>query len=1196
MKPEFWQRVEKLYDACLETPIQDRPRFLEQACEGNDELLREVQSLLANHEQKHGILDSSVIGHAAALFPTVSQNTTRTTAGFSTGAVLKERYLIEFELGRGGMGVVYRATDTRLDRNVALKFLPAELAHDTQALQRLQREARAASALNHPNICTIYDIDDYRGQPFIVMELLEGGTLKSRMAGKAVPTAELLEWAIQIAAALEAAHTKAIIHRDIKPANIFITNSGQVKLLDFGLAKVAMPRLPISEDSLTDSGMVVGTVTYMSPEQIRGETVDTRTDLFSFGIVLYEMATGELPYQGKTPMAFAAMLGHPPPSPPHVSTELPPGLLPIISKMLERDRAARYSTPETLRSDLLRLRVTADVKRMPAAVQRAKKSVLAVVIMIAILAAGVLIYRLRGPSRHMESVTQPSAVPAATVKIRRSIGVFGFQNLSRRPDTSWISTALAEMLTTDLAAGERLRAIPGESVARVKNDLSLVETDTFSRDTLERIRQSLGADLLLLGSYLAQEEKAGGKISIDLRVQDTLSGETIFAIRENGTQAELTELVSQVGARLREKLGVMALSPVEVAGARASVPNNPLAAKLYAEGLERLRLFDALGSRDSLEKAIVREPDYPLAHLALADAWILLGYDEKAKASAKKAFDLSANLFQEERLSVEGRYREVAQEWDLAIDLYRRLRTFYPDNLDYGLRLAQAQTSFGHGKEALTTVEELRRIPPPASNDIRIDLAEAQAAASLTDYKRQLTIASRAAEKAKGTRLQFAAARLVEGNAYKFLGDVANAKAAFEDTRQIYSAAGDQRGVSQSIYSLASVLHDQGDLVAETKLNTEALAIDRQIGNKRGMARELYLLGNALYDKGEYAEARKRYEEGLEISRETGDKAAEATALNNIANATYGLDIRTSVRLFQQSAAIYREIGNQSGYARALNNVGNAYEDLNDPKQARKNYEQALSIYNQIGEKVGIALTKINIGGILFNEGKPREAKPIFEEAVRLSREIDKKSWVAQVLFRQGDIALAEGNLSQSRALHEQALAIRSELGEKETTDESRLALAQLSIEEGDPTKAELPARQAIMNGFQTLPAKITLAQSLLGQNKNAEAQQIVKEAKVLSDKANDPRARLSLTATAARVNAAAGNFAEARRILSSGLADASRYGYVRSELELRLALGEVEIKSGQSTTGRTRLEALERDASEKGFVLLARKAAMRIK
>ena len=376
MEAERWRRIEELYHSALQIAGAERTEYLKRACRGDAQLCEEVESLLAYESSAEQFMETPAFELAAKQMARDESDEDQADP-VPIGRML-QRFRVLEKLGGGGMGVVYKAEDTRLHRTVALKFLPKRLARDPASLERFEREAHAASALNHPNICTVYDIGEFEGQPFIAMELLEGETLDRRVGGHSLALAELLIFGIQITEGLHAAHQKGIVHRDIKPANIFVTTAGQAKILDFGLAKLAPPGTVVGPDagrvqpddgpqeasreikqpetpdsSLSRTGVAMGTAGYMSPEQARGEILDARTDLFSLGLVLFEMATGKRAFRGDTgPELHAAILNQTPASARKLNPKVPAKLEQIIRKSLEKEREPRYQSAAELRSDL----------------------------------------------------------------------------------------------------------------------------------------------------------------------------------------------------------------------------------------------------------------------------------------------------------------------------------------------------------------------------------------------------------------------------------------------------------------------------------------------------------------------------------------------------------------------------------------------------------------------------------------------------------------------------------------------------------------------------------------------------------------------------------------------------------------------------------------------------------------------------
>ena len=543
-------------------------------------------------------------------------------------------YRIVEQIGAGGMGVVFLAHDEQLERDVAIKVLPSGTLGDEAARKRFRKEALSLAKLNHPNIATIHDFDSAGETDFLVTEYIAGESLDKKIAAGALPSKEVIHLGLQLAQGLAAAHAQGIIHRDLKPANLRLTADGRLKILDFGLAQFVHPEGDLAVTaSLTISQQITGTLPYMAPEQLRGEPSDRRTDIWAAGVVLHELATGRRPFpETHGPMLINAILNQEPELPHKINPKVSAGLESIIWKALRKNRADRYQSVGELERDLERL--TAGISPQSGRLRPLRSRLLlwgALVIIVLVVAAAYFL-RQHPPGIEVSVVRTNSA--------RRSVAILGLKNLSGRPDTAWLSTALSEMLTAELAAGERLLTISGENVARVKNDLSLPETDSLAPDTLARVRKNLGSDFVILGSYLDLGD--GSDIRVDLRLQDAKTGQIVSTVTRRGSEAHLDDLITLAGSELRGKLGVAPTPAAEEVAVRAELPFNVEAARFYSEGLQKLRNFEPLAARDLLQKAVAADPRHAMSYANLAAAWKALGYDQKAVAAAQRRLNSPA--------------------------------------------------------------------------------------------------------------------------------------------------------------------------------------------------------------------------------------------------------------------------------------------------------------------------------------------------------------------------------------------------------------------------------------------------------------------------------------------------------------------------------------------------------------------------
>ena len=754
---------------------------------------------------------------------------------------------------------------------------------------------------------------------------------------------------------------------------------------------------------------------------------------------------------------------------------------------------------------------------------------------------------------------QPSLV-IPSVLIRRSVAVLGFTNVSGNVRDVWLSTAFTEMLATELAAGDQLRTVAAEDVTRAKHELSLANEDSYAVDTLTKIHKNLACDYVVAGSYLAIGQAGGGRVRLDARVQDAVSGETVASFAVVGSQSDLFDLVSHAGEQLRAKLGVGALTSTEAEAVKLALPSNAEAARLYADGLAKLRLYDDVAAGDLLEKVIRLEPDYSPAYSALATAWSDLGYDAKAAAAARKAMDLAQNLPLQARLQTEARYHEMNGDWKQAIEAYSRLQRSYPDNLDYSLNLAAAQDAMGKNAEAAATLAAVRKSPSPERDDPRIDITEARIAGNLGDYKREQTLADSAARKAEINKagLLLARAKLMGGTALFFLGDLNSAVEADAEAQRMFAESGDLGRSAVASMNIGGVLATQGDIIGAKHSIERAQTVFRKQGDQAHLASATSNLGSMYEIQGDLPRAENLFREGVAIF-------TKLNRTNQHDNVTCSLaellerrgKLQEAKDMLEPELQHLRNEANNSLLGSATQTLGSIAETQGDLATALRMYQEAVAHLKETGAKTDHASADRSLAKAYLRQGDFTSSKQAVSEALMLDRQTGAKTDTAL-----DQIELAEIALAQAGPVDEDAL---------------RSAIDQFRL-------------QKITDG--EIEAEIVLALANIQQGKAAEAAKMLEQTTVLSAKSYDPTVRFDVALANAHVRAAQHRFDDARRVIRPAIAKAVASGCVRCQLEGRLELGEIEIGAGNAERGRAQLQELSDEARGKGFGLIAERAA----
>ncbi len=1041
------------------------------------------------------------------------------------GDVLGGRYEILQLLGEGGMGAVYKAMDRELDRPVALKLIRPQLAANPSILARFKQELLLAHQVTHKNVIRIYDLGDADGVKFITMEFVEGVDLRALIQEKKkFPPEEAVEITRQICRALEATHNVGVIHRDLKPQNIMRDGTGRILLMDFGLART------VAGDGMTQTGALVGTMEYMSPEQALAKDLDQRSDLFTLGLILYELLTGKTPYTAESVVAslIKRTQERAIPVSDHDGT-IPGNLSNIVSKCLERDANLRYQSAADLLRDLdeWQGKGAAATMRFQPAVEPWGRTIpwplvtgIATVLLLAIVG-----YVFRG------TLFSPSAKKSAPAL---SMAVVPFQNKSGDTSWDWLGPSLADMLSTDVGQSAHLRSVSSDRVQQVFHDLRIAPNSAVDPATLGRVAEFTNADTLVWGQYTKQ----GDQIRINATLEDRKHNRTIQVNSEAANQQDLSAAVDRLAAMIRQNLDLSS-DLVKELQAQSFKPTSTSVDALrdYNQGLQLLRQGNNLEAKKQLEAATKEDPQFAVAFSRLGEAYSALGYDADAEQASRHAVDLSQNLPLAQRYFIEASLARVTKDNQKAITAYENLAKSFPDNLDVQFALGSLYEDAGDLDKARSYYANVLKADGKnldallAMGRIEIKAGNPQKGLDPLDQARHLAIDLDNQE-------QQALILQATGIAYKLMSKPAEALRNYEDSMAINQRLGQKRGVAASLAEIAQVQLLLGKPDAALSAYDTALKIRREIGAKKEAGDTLIDLGDLYVERGQTDKALQMFKESLQIQRDAGDETYQALCLNNIGNSYLQKGENEDALTYLQQALQLREKLNVPGdIADTLHNLGEAYANMGQYDQAMTAQMRGLDLYRKGGDNQGAAVVShslglvfehqgrlgpaigalqdavkafrdlgdrssrmaqalSDLGGVLAKSGRGIESTTLLDEAQGLARGLKNDEVSAAILNSQGDVHFYQGDVKSARDSYQQALHLASHTSEKDLLLRLKLNLAKVAIAEGHPQSAasdlRIVGQQADSLGAKYLSAdcSVTLAEALIKSKDYAHARQ----------------------------------------------------------------------------------------------------------
>jgi serine/threonine protein kinase/tetratricopeptide (TPR) repeat protein len=1053
------------------------------------------------------------------------------------GQLLGQRYEVLQILGEGGMGAVYKARDIELNRMVALKVIRPDLATNQSIIDRFKQELLLATQVTHKNVIRIYDLSEADGMKFITMEYVEGEDLRGLMQkkGKLEPE-EAVEIMQQTCRALDAAHSAGIIHRDLKPQNIMRDKTGRVLVMDFGLART------LEGDGMTQTGALVGTMDYMSPEQALGKELDQRSDVFALGLIFYELLTGKMPY--KADSVVASLLKRTQERAAPVSSHdasIPGPLSNIVGKCMEPDVNLRYQSSAQILADLdawqggraaATLNFSAGSKPWGQTVPW--HWIGGVVAALVLVIVGFL-YRDK-------LFNSPARTPSGPVV---SLAILPFRNASGDPSLDWLGPSVAEMLSTDVGQSAQLRTVSPNVLHQILTDLRVAPATVLDPTAIRRVADFSNADRVVWGQYA----KFGDQIRIDATLQDIKNDRSVPLKIDVANEKEIPGAIDRLAESIRQKLSL----PEDVlkelkASSFQPVSQSMDALRAYNLGIGLQRDGKNLEAQKQFEMATTSDPSFALAFSRLAQTYGSLGYDDKAEQTAQKAVTLSQDLPEAEKYLIAAIHSQVSNNYSEAIKAYENLAKASPGNSDVQSALAGLYKDFGDLTKARDYYQKLLTANP---KDVTATIELGRVAIKSGDPQGSLDPLNRAYSLAvqMDNQEQKATSLHVMAVAYRMLSKPEESLRNEQQALTIWSQIGQKRGLAFSLNEMARAQVLLGKTKDALGNFQQALQIRREIGDKRGLGDTLIDMGNLQDDQGDHDQALKMYKEALQLQRDLGNESLQAICLNNIGTAYSEKGQYDDALTYYQQALQLREKSKvPQDIVEAVHNLGDTSAEMGQYDQAISYYLRALDLRRSMNDSRGAAMESYGLGRLFgyqgrfgaaikskqdaldaFREikdktfwmakilgghaqslilaGRGDESKSELDEGLTLSRELKSDGMVAELLGFQGDGSFYRGDFKSAHASYAQALqaAIRSK--EPDTIVIAKANLAKVEVQEKRAQEAIAGLRPLVQQAddlglkYISVESSISIAEAMMQNHDSAHARQELERALARSDK-----------------------------------------------------------------------------------------------